>query len=58
MGSKPTTIRLSEETHASLKARKVGGESFEDVVQRLLDNTEEPPHLRESNSETEEQIAN
>ncbi|HET7323213.1 MAG TPA: antitoxin VapB family protein [Halococcus sp.] len=33
-----TTIRVSEETRERLKVRKHGGESYENVITRLLDD--------------------
>jgi predicted CopG family antitoxin len=36
-----TTIEVADETWTALNRRKKPGESFDDVVQRLIDNQQE-----------------
>lgn len=53
-----TTIQLDKETKGRLKNRKQGGESFEDVVIRLLEETEEDEEsVREQLEELEQRVA-
>jgi hypothetical protein len=58
MGSSHTTIAVSDRTAERLHSRKFRGESYEDVVEALLDATEPRAEPGDEIETRKEQIAN
>lgn len=53
--SESTTIKISRKLWKRLTERKEWGDTFEDVITRLLDNDEEEAQLKEEEAQAEEQ---